>query len=39
MTTHFIATLLEVKPIETTDRKTDKTKYSTVQTLQHYLKV
>ena len=29
MTTHFIGQLLEVKPIETTDRKTDKTKYST----------
>ena len=29
MTTHFIGQLLEIKPIETTDRKTDKTKYST----------
>jgi len=29
MTTHFIGQLLEVKPIETTDRKTDKIKYST----------
>lgn len=29
MTTHFIGQLLEIKPIETTDRKTDKVKYST----------
>jgi len=29
MTTHLIGQLLEVKPIETVDRKTEKVKYST----------
>ena len=29
MTTHMIGQLLEVKPIEMTDRKTEKVKYST----------
>ena len=29
MTTHLIGQLLEVKPIEITDRKTEKVKYST----------
>lgn len=29
MTTHLVGQLLEVKPIETTDRKTERVKYST----------
>ena len=33
MTTHMIGKLLEVKPIEITDRKTEKVKYSTDLTI------
>ncbi len=33
MTTHLIGQLLEVKPIEMTDRKTEKVKYSTDLTI------
>ena len=33
MTTHLIGQLLEVKPIEITDRKTEKVKYSTDLTI------
>jgi len=33
MTTHFIGRLLEVRPVETKDAKTDKIKYSTELTV------
>lgn len=33
MTTHFIGQLLEVRPVETIDKKTDKVKYSTELTV------
>lgn len=33
MTTHMIGQLLEVKPVEMTDRKTEKVKYSTDLTI------